>query len=693
MKCFRFCFIALLTLLAFLLLLCGLVFVFKVPIVKQLSEHYAPPEYFILTELYGIDINAGQASIALLEFESGHNSAIQRISDLTLSYSLPEKQLYSLHIEAIESVLPVYDSGTASSNAPLVLASLLQQLSSLAIPVIKIDRLHIKNFPPLSVTLSQDAGISYLQVSDENARLAVALEPSSDRLVLQAALERFSTNVVNAAIALEKKTDKTYATTANFAVDVGRLLDTFGFYQKWFPALALVLPEGVESLEGKLQAGLSAELPAEISSGWQPAGFNARLEEGSALQIHYNNEVYAPEGSVTSVLVKSVVQAYFEKADSDWLPSFESGRIEVDTQEYFHQSHLEASLSDVVCDWQVAMNCVADWHISASALAFDAGDYLLQKPEIQSEGQLFFEKDGLRLSLFPGEVFTAETVNTLDQVFIRPSLNVKEKAGVVMGNSGEHISAAFPQLVLQLPGITYEQYDVATVLTLNGVAVELLDQLVVRAHVVSDSLNIRNPDQWMPVLAFKSDVEMKGPALTAEASLSTAKQFPLLTITASHDRDNSSGDAQLVWTHLGFSAIKPLSSVFKPWPYPFDLVSGEFNGYANVHWHNENDVIASTAEIRHGFHGLDGFYEDIGFWGIHGDMKLKLDSHNDLVTEDVSKLMISKLDVGLPIENLVLDYAFNTARNEYRLNSMNAVMLGGVVSTADVVYRQGSEEN
>src|SRR5690606_11751345 len=91
---------------------------------------------------------------------------------------------------------------------------------------------------------------------------------------------------------------------------------------------------------------------------------------------------------------------------------------------------------------------------------------------------------------------------------------------------------------------------------------------------------------------------------------------------------------------------------------------------------------------------IAGFYDDIFFRGLNGELRANVDMA-EVFTIDTPPLAltIAGIDVGVPMDNLALNFRFDHATQQLLISSFYGEVLGGTVTGSDVSYAFSRERN
>jgi hypothetical protein len=253
----------------------------------------------------------------------------------------------------------------------------------------------------------------------------------------------------------------------------------------------------------------------------------------------------------------------------------------------------------------------------------------------------------------------------------------------------DDLSLSFPSVAL--PGL-----HIATQLTLSALTVRhpAGSPITVGTHLAAESINLQSEGSWLPALALQSDVSLIGDQLNAAGTLRSDQGKSLLTFSALHDMGKAAGAGRISTGKVSFNAQdNALSSYFAYWPFEFDIYEGEFSSRGDFDWRQSAGEIELEGDLAIRMTDLAGFYGELGFIGLSGDIPARLASPQRIFTPTDALLTLDQVDVGVPIEAISARFRLDSARQELNLKTMEARMFDGRIWTEGAVYRADRASN
>ena len=186
--------------------------------------------------------------------------------------------------------------------------------------------------------------------------------------------------------------------------------------------------------------------------------------------------------------------------------------------------------------------------------------------------------------------------------------------------------------------------------------------------------------QWHPAQGFRIGLD------------AVAGDTTILTLQLNQNPDDGSGTLSLETRALVFSSAEDsLSALISPLPLDADLVHGELDIGADIHWtlpvadgaaNPDISTWQPGGTIRLEATGLAGVIDETIFTGLTTSAEWQLQSDLSLISSAVTPLQIQEINPGLPLSNIQTLFYADTGSGVLELSSLNLEMFGGEV-TAD----------
>ena len=399
-------------------------------------------------------------------------------------------------------------------------------------------------------------------------------------------------------------------------------------------------------------------------------------------------------------------------------------------QEHRHNVHTEALFSNIACQLQLSKPQNTDWESHCQL------DTAITAPLLQFAGvtvrdgvaklpiNLTINPRQLTVLIAPTQLLTgrqfslantdtAKTAGsaanslqrqTKDIVLQQPTFNNSKPLTLVYLTDDNSLAADLPQLSINLPGISIEDYQITTQLRLSdgNFFLPLNENITAgsstgKFQLQADSINIRQQvptaaAPWLPALALKSSISIKQNQLSTEATVLTDQQKTLITINASHHFNDASGQATFSTDSMTFAkGHTKLSKLFSSWPFKADVQKGTLTMTADINWLQQKKIQKINGQLNLQLQQLTGFYQNFAFIGLDADINMRLQHPWQFISSKPLQISLAALDIGLPLHHLELSLQADSSKRLIQLQRFNAQLLGGSIGTSNITYIAGAE--
>ena len=147
------------------------------------------------------------------------------------------------------------------------------------------------------------------------------------------------------------------------------------------------------------------------------------------------------------------------------------------------------------------------------------------------------------------------------------------------------------------------------------------------------------------------------------------------------------GDVVLKLAVAEFTEAEPLSTLIKPKDIDADIVAGQIEGLANISWSRQADNSwRFGGPIALKIDQLSGYYADYFFVDLSTDLFAEATTPLGMQITNPAKATLSRIDIGLPLENLSWQYRFDTLAGELQISDFDTELLGGKLSIPAARY-------
>lgn len=200
---------------------------------------------------------------------------------------------------------------------------------------------------------------------------------------------------------------------------------------------------------------------------------------------------------------------------------------------------------------------------------------------------------------------------------------------------------------------------------------------------------------WTPLFDIDGTVVRKQDQLVFNTPLllRNAPADAGIGVNGKYDLASGAASGHLTMPRLEFAeSERALSAWLSGWPYPFDLLTGAVAAEVDLQWQPAAAVL--RADVRATLQDIAGFYGDYFFGGLSGEVQGIADIADTVSLETPPLgLTIASVDVGVPLDNIAVDFRFDGAGHQLLIKSVSADMLGGNITGDDLVYDFNHERN
>lgn len=345
--------------------------------------------------------------------------------------------------------------------------------------------------------------------------------------------------------------------------------------------------------------------------------------------------------------------------------------------------------------WRAALRL----HLRASGLA--VGTAVLGATEIGLRGALGWVPGELTLSLEPGRWWRSATLAVGGVRLREPALQVQRPASLRWQAGSGALDLTLPAARLALPAVNAALGRLQTELRFDDVTLRRrsgLDALDLRGSVSAGALRARHPRHWLPVLALRGDLVMRGSGLQWRGVLTSDRGRQLAELELRHDLARSVGQAHLNTGLQRFGADRDsLAGAFAGWPWPLDLRAGTSSTELALAWAPRRGRVQASGRFRQQLEGVGGYYGEVGFIGLDAAIAGEFIAPDYLVVADGATVSLASLDVGVPLENIRLaargrigaPWGGEADRRTLHLQRLEAGLFGGRARVGEAWWRSG----
>ena len=152
------------------------------------------------------------------------------------------------------------------------------------------------------------------------------------------------------------------------------------------------------------------------------------------------------------------------------------------------------------------------------------------------------------------------------------------------------------------------------------------------------------------------------------------------------------GDVVLKLAPYEFTQAQPLSALITPKELEADVLSGQIEALANISWSKQlDDSWRFGGPITLKIDRLSGYYTDYFFVDLNTDLFAEATTPLGIQVSNPASASLSRIDVGLPLEDLSWQYRFDTLTGEAELIDFDTSLLDGKLSIPAANYNSAGD--
>lgn len=223
-----------------------------------------------------------------------------------------------------------------------------------------------------------------------------------------------------------------------------------------------------------------------------------------------------------------------------------------------------------------------------------------------------------------------------------------------------------------------------------------------RYTINTDMLELGGLPEWIPSFDIAAELTREQQTLSFSTPLLLRDMAadPGITLNGSYDLDSGFATVKAGLASMEFAEGRALSNWIDGWPYAVDLLTGSVSAELDLQWqpgeasdegNGEGKLTGSVSAL---LQDLAGSYEDVFFRGLNTELSGTVDSSAPMPLDTPPlALTLTSVDVGLPLENIALDFRLDREGQRLLIDSLSAQVLGGSVGANAIDYGFSRESN
>lgn len=228
------------------------------------------------------------------------------------------------------------------------------------------------------------------------------------------------------------------------------------------------------------------------------------------------------------------------------------------------------------------------------------------------------------------------------------------------------------------------------------------DALTGSLQFSTDGLLLETPQPWLPAVDLDGSLLLSGQQVDFDSAVRFRDgAVPTdLRVQGSYDLTRAAGTASVELAALQLAEGSTLGQRLGQWPFTWDLVLGNIDADLQLQWQDVTDTASGelttqlTGTVAATLTGVAGYYGSSLFHGLATTFTGDIDTAQPLlIGTPPLELRLAGLDVGLPLQDLVLQLQLDAASNSLLIESLTGAVLGGSIAMQQQRYAIGDTDN
>jgi hypothetical protein len=636
-------------------------------------------------EIFDLEISLNHLTIKKLTVILGDKNLNVSLNDIALHYSPGNWQLDRVIVESATITRQTEQKRSHSeNNAKAVLISdFLLILKRMTLQRLEIRKLMSEATTlPLTLIWQREDKTQSLDIEHKGSLLSLNLDYREDKrwhgnLVFQPLdLQRLGLQVLEMQFFLEPDNDSHYlsVTTDLDAKTLAVIADRYA-----------PLPVVTDNISGTIPVQIYTTLPD-------------RYVDGSPLSqatIRFGNTELFVSGDKTPFKLRLIEPVSLqlllnENSASSFTISAEKIPLAIENPNNSQQAFAE--LSELECQWQSNPVCSLDYQASLNLTEIAFEQYRLAGINAKLRGDIHASRTQINLTAIPGHLVSSTALYIDNIKAVKPTLTTRSGLNAQYNFDNQELAITVDQFDTLLPQISTADFNLATRLSVNNLQASVGESLDIQFHLLSDSINLQLPEQWLPALAIQTDVILRNNMLSVSGKLFGDQKKLLLNFNGNHHLTNNYGNADIATNAFLFDTnSNKLSSWFSTWPYQADLQGGSAAITTKLVWSTVQNQWTITGTATQTLNDISGYLGDLAFVDLDFQHTLDILAPFNWVSSKPATLTLATFDVGVPITDISLRLNVDSKKREITFGDVTSHLFGGTISSRDFTYSATEE--
>ncbi|MEZ7831089.1 MAG: YdbH domain-containing protein [Gammaproteobacteria bacterium] len=273
--------------------------------------------------------------------------------------------------------------------------------------------------------------------------------------------------------------------------------------------------------------------------------------------------------------------------------------------------------------------------------------------------------------------------------------NTRVTAPLRFNYSNDEIRLAADLVQILVPSVRTSAESViselATSLQLNELEFRAGDVISGGFNFSSSEFRLDNGIADISNPAYSGKLKLEKDTLTGVIEVDIDQRLRL-GIGLQHFFLRDTGDVVLKLAPYEFTEAGPLSTLITPKELEADIVAGQIEGLANISWSKQlDDSWRFGGPIALKIGQLSGYYADYLFVDLNTDLFAEATTPLGIQVSNPASASLSRIDIGLPLEELSWQYRFNTLIGEIQIFDFDTSLLDGKLSIPAASYNSAGD--
>ncbi|TQV85252.1 hypothetical protein FKG94_03445 [Exilibacterium tricleocarpae] len=641
-----------------------------------------------LEQLQGLELHWEYARLEELALRPDNFPEPIRLRGIEARFSLPDGRLETITIDHLWLPSEAGGQTATDAEAPLLVSDLIRTLHELPLQGLNVTRITWGQQPvaeQLQWRRSNDG--QQLRARHHNFLLTLALQTTAApgaaaELGGQLQLRRDNDELLLSTFDLEY-TAAGYLSQITLTVmqeDWNEALDSL---RHPFPAVA-----AVSDARGKLDLSLHTTIADNLDTALQD-GLEITLTPALDINLGYTDATLPVPAFATRVEVNRPITLSARQEDVLSL-AIDIPALQISASAPGDRVTSALHLDNIHCRYRQTVDCSGNLDLAFSATEFTVHDFTAQSITGGTRGTLTIIGNNIDTTVTSTELLQAQQLRHRDVVVSDLALSAPSALHISFDAATSAVALNADRLQLDLTDLTQAGNTLTSKLILDDLQLNQAETLAFEAGFSASPIVVDIPDHALPRFAVDGNIAARDNRLTLAASLNSDTARPLIAIEVDHHLLKQTGSAELRSATIPFDQkANKLSRHFSRWPLQLDILAGDWTMNGQLAWRQADADWHLTGRLDQQLGKLAGYYKDYAFTDLDSTLAAQLTAAGPWVSVKPAQVDIGLLDIGLPVTDLAARFSFDSGSPQLEVHRLQAALLGGQVSTADIVYRPG----